>query len=242
MRISRIYTNQPLQPESTVLLDEKPTHYLSRVLKLKQGHPLVVFNGDGFDYSADIALISRNETELAVSTRLPAAREPGLQITLVQAISRGERMDYCLQKATELGVASIQLLFTERVEVRLDEKRMEKRMAHWQGVIISACEQSGRAVIPQLLTPVSLTAWVTAGLAGQRLVLDPDSETSISEAATSQGPVALLVGPEGGLSPAELQVLKCSGVDAVRFGPRVLRTETAGPAAIAVLLSRSGDL
>lgn len=242
MRISRIYTDQPLQPESTVLLDEKSTHYLSRVLKLRPGNPLVVFNGDGFDYSAEIAAVSRHETELTISTRLPAAQEPTLQITLVQAISRGERMDYCLQKATELGVASIQLLFTERVEVRLDRQRAEKRMAHWRGVIISACEQSGRAQIPLLKAPVSLEAWIGEVPAGQRLVLDPDSENPLAQVAASQGPVALLVGPEGGLSSVELEMLRRAGVNAVRFGPRVLRTETAGPAAIAVLLSKSGDL
>lgn len=242
MRISRIHTNQSLQPETRILLGEKPTHYISRVLKLKTGNLLVVFNGDGFDYSAEISDIGRNETELTISTRLPAAAEPMLQITLVQAISRGERMDYCLQKATELGVASIQLLITERVEVRLDEKRAEKRMSHWLGVIISACEQSGRAVIPELRAPMSLAEWVEQDNETQRMVLDPDTEHSLSAALTDQRPIALLVGPEGGLSSGELRILRQAGVDAVSFGPRILRTETAGPAAIAVLLSKSGDL
>lgn len=242
MRISRIYTSQPLHPESPVCLDEKATHYLSRVLKLRPGSPLVVFNGDGFDYSAVITAIGRHETELGVSTRLPAAKEPRLRITLVQAISRGERMDYCLQKATELGVAAVQLLVTERVEVRLDEKRADKRMAHWQGVVTAACEQSGRAVIPRLLPPVSLADWIGDSPDALKLVLDPDSGHSLSMTDPGQRAVALLVGPEGGLSAAELQALDQAGVVAVRFGPRILRTETAGPAAIAVLLSKSGDL
>ena len=210
-------------------------------MKLRAGNPLVLFNGDGSDYAAEIVTIGNTAAELVINTRLPAAAESPLRITLVQAVSRGERMDYCLQKATELGVATIQTLLTERVEVRLDEKRLAKRMAHWRGVITSACEQSGRARLPHLFPPIPLREWQRSYSSAVRLVLEPGTDLSLTSRTFNAMAVELLIGPEGGLSEAELQELDIAGVIKVCLGPRVLRTETAGPAAIAVLQAMAGD-
>lgn len=150
-------------------------------------------------------------------------------------------MDYCLQKATELGVADIQLLSTSRVEVRLNETRLQKRLAHWQSVVVSACEQSGRAVVPGVRTPLSLDQWLYQADKGLRLVLDPSSKNKLSSVRLTANAVSVLVGPEGGLSDEEIQQVMAGGVEAVSLGARILRTETAGPAAIAVLQSLAGD-
>jgi 16S rRNA (uracil1498-N3)-methyltransferase len=241
MRISRIYTDQNLEAGGQLSLDAPRSHYLARVLKLRAGNPVVLFNGDGSDYAAEIVTIGSTAAELVINTRLPAAAESPLRITLVQAVSRGERMDYCLQKATELGVATIQTLLTERVEVRLDEKRLTKRMAHWHGVITSACEQSGRARLPNLFPPIPLREWQRSDSSAVRLVLEPGTDLSLTSRTFNAMAVELLIGPEGGLSEAELQDLDIAGVIKVCLGPRVLRTETAGPAAIAVLQAMAGD-
>ena len=241
MRISRVFTDQPLAPDSKLELDQKTSHYLSRVLKLRVGYLLVVFNGDGFDYAAELVSVKKDGAEISISTRLPAVAESPLAITLVQAISRGERMDYSLQKATELGVYAICPVISERVEVKLDQKRLEGRMLHWNRVVISACEQSGRARVPEIFPPVSLDEWVAGGNGNNRLVLNPLSGQSLT-GHTLEDNVELLVGAEGGFSEVELNKLKIGGVRQVSMGSRILRTETAGPAAIAILQSMAGDI
>ena len=241
MRISRFYTDQPLTPGVRVQLDDRAGHYLARVLKLRIGAPLVLFNGDGADYAGEIESMERSGPVIMVNTRLPAAAESPLGVTLVQAISRGERMDQTLQKSTELGVAAIQPIFTRRVEVRLDGRRLDKRMAHWRGVVNAACEQCGRASLPEIGQPVDLPAWTERPGAPVRLVLDPTAGRDLSGVTLSAGSVEILVGPEGGLTAQESAQLEQAGVVAVRLGPRVLRTETAGPAAIAVLQALAGD-
>lgn len=171
-----------------------------------------------------------------------AGNESPFKITLVQAVSRGERMDYSLQKATELGVFCIQPVTSRRVEVRLPETRRAKRLAHWQGVVISACEQSGRAVVPEVKTSVSLSEWLACADGSPRLILDPAAETPLSSYSVVGTKVSVLVGPEGGFTEAEQEQAQAKGVTGVSLGPRVLRTETAGPAAIAVLQAIAGDL
>jgi 16S rRNA (uracil1498-N3)-methyltransferase len=241
MRISRIYTDQRLEAGGRAVLDGKRAGYVVKVLRLRPGDSLVLFNGDGADYAAKIVSPRRDSVELAVSTKLPAVAEPELRIMLVQAIARGERMDYCLQKATELGVAAVQPVFTERVEVRLDGPRLEKRMDHWRGVIVSACEQSGRAVVPALLEPLVLDAWMASDTTAPRMVLDPVSDQSLAGQTIASAEIEILVGPEGGFSRTEMARLRSAGTRPVALGPRVLRTETAGPAAIAVLQAIAGD-
>ena len=242
MRLSRIHTDRALAVAETVRLDEPASHYLARVLRLSAGDPVVLFNGDGIDYTGEIVDAHHKGVTVLLSGSRDPANESPLRITLVQAISRGERMDYCLQKATELGVVCLQPMLSRRVEVRLDKKREAKRLAHWQAVVVSACEQSGRAAVPEVLPPLQMPEWLIGESDGQRLVLDPESKTKLTDIRLENDSAAILVGPEGGFTNEELDQAKASGVAAVSLGPRVLRTESAGPAAIAILQSMAGDL
>lgn len=239
MRTHRIYIPDSLQPGTEVRLGDSVAHYLARVLRLAQGTEVMLFNGDGHDYRCRLAAFGRDLVTAEVLERRSGTPESPLRITLSQALSRGERLDYSLQKATELGVAAVQLLFSERVEVKLEGKRLEKRMAHWRGVIRSASEQCGRATVPELLEPVDLAAWASAE--GLRVVLDAGAGQSLGELAVDKS-IDVAIGPEGGFSDSELERMKQGGVVAASLGPRVLRTETAGPAAIAVLQAKFGDL
>lgn len=209
---------------------------------MSEGDAVSLFNGDGRDYSGVIYEVQRQGLFVRINGSELNGNESPLKITLVQAISRGERMDYSLQKATELGVFCIQPVTSHRVEVRLDKKRQAKRLAHWQAVVISACEQSGRAVVPEVKAPLSLREWLAVADASQRLVLDPLAEIGMSSVPVTGNAVSVLVGPEGGFTGKELDDVKTMGITAVSLGPRVLRTETAGPAAIAVLQAAVGDL
>jgi len=242
VRLHRLYTEQELEPDHAIRLENDRAHYLGRVLRVTPGQAIVLFNGDGRDYAAEVEAVDRNTVDIAVRSRLPARRESPLPVTVVQAVSRGERMDQTLQKCTELGVAGFCLLLSERVEVRLDEKRLAKRMDHWRSVIVAACEQSGRARVPALTAPCGLDAWLEGGdaPAPTRLVLDPDAESRLA-AAPAATSFELVVGPEGGLSAAELERMRARNVRGVTLGPRILRTETAAPAAVAVLQAKHGD-
>ncbi len=241
MRIHRIFTDQALEPERSVELAEDAAHYLSRVLRVIVGQRIVVFNGDGFDYAAEISRLDRGILGLLVHSRLPARSESPLQITLVQAVSRGERMDLTLQKATELGVSAVYPVFSVRTEVRLKGEKLLRRMEHWKKVLISACEQSGRARLPELHAPADLEEWARSAPVCKRIVCLPGAGVSLASMA-SRSAVELLVGPEGGFDDHELEVLAQQGVVAASLGPRILRTETAGAAAITILQALAGDL
>lgn len=242
MRISRLYTDTRLEPGAEVHLDSQAGHYVFRVLKLRAGDPLVLFNGDGADYAAELLSNRRDLVTLRVSARLPSIPESPLAITLVQAVGKGDRMDLSLQKATELGVSAVQPLFSERTEVRLPNERLERRSEHWQRVMAAACEQCGRARVPTLLEPLGLDEWLAMGSAQARVVLEPAADAPLASLALDQAEVAVVVGPEGGFSEREMKLFQLAGVRAFRLGPRILRTETAGPAAIAILQSLYGDL
>lgn len=242
MRISRIYTEARLQPDQVIELDSKTGHYVFRVLKLRAGDPMVLFNGDGSDYAAQLLSNRRDRVQASVTARVPAVAESPLGITLAQAIGKGDRMDLALQKSTELGVARIQPLFTERTEVKIEGARLEKRMEHWRRVMVSACEQSGRAVIPRLDEPLDLYTWLSNAQCPMIFALVPGAQRSLQDVPDKPDDVALLVGPEGGLSDREVKQLQLVGARRVGLGPRVLRTETAGPAAIAILQAFWGDL
>lgn len=245
MRVHRIHTAQNLQPGGDIVLEERSSHYLGRVLRLAPGEAVVLFNGDGHDYAAEITGAARRGMALRVDSRLPGLPEPPLDITVAQAVSRGERMDQTLQKCTELGAAAFQLLDSERVEVRLGDDKLAKRMAHWRGVIVSACEQCGRSRVPGLAPPVALDPWLATATDAVRLVLDPGADRSLGRWAADLElvrTVQIVVGPEGGFSEAELERMRAAGLQSVSLGPRVLRTETAAPAAVAVLQALLGDL
>lgn len=245
MRVHRIHTAQTLQPGAEIVLEERSSHYLGRVLRLAPGQAVVLFNGDGHDYAAEILSPVRRGMALRVDSRLPGLPEPPLDITVAQAVSRGERMDQTLQKCTELGAAAFQLLDSERVEVRLGNDKLDKRMAHWRGVIVSACEQCGRSRVPGLSPPVALDPWLATDTDAARLVLDPGADHSLAQWAADLEAVRALqivVGPEGGFSEGELRRMRAAGVQGVSLGPRVLRTETAAHAAVSVLQALLGDL
>ncbi len=242
MRQTRIYTPQSLCVADTIELTGSTSHYLARVLRASRGDSIKVFNGDGQEFSGQVVDVQRQcVTVRLLNSRVPAMESP-LRVTLVQAISRGERMDYSLQKATELGVSCIQPVSSQRVEVHMDEKRQAKRMTHWRAVMTSACEQSGRAVLPELKSPCCVDDWLIAQDPSRRLVLDPGATLKLSSLQITSNEVSVLVGPEGGLSGEELDRVKAAGVTPVSLGARILRTETAGPVAIAVLQACSGDL
>ena len=227
-----------------VELPAQAGEHIARVLRLECGHSLRLFNGDGGEYAAEIA----SSTKRLVTARVlePAAaadRESPLRITLGQGIARGDKMDWILQKATELGVARIVPLITDRTEVKLGPDRAERRLAHWHAVITSACEQCGRNRLPELHEPVRLADWVATLVdhPAVRLALDPHGEVATRELSTSDA-ATLAVGPEGGLSEHDLATLEQAGFRGLRLGPRILRAETAGLAALAALQAIHGDL
>jgi len=240
VRIHRVHTPLALEPGEIVTLTDKPAHYLGRVLRVAPGQSVVLFNGDGRDYACEVSKAGKNAVMLEVLSRLPARPESPLRITVVQAVGRGERMDLALQKCTELGATAFQPLWSERVEVRLKGEKLAKRQAHWQSVVVSACEQCGRAVIPQVLPVAALTEWAARPFDGQSLALAPASDESLAAMQTGDA-VQLAIGPEGGFSDAEMALMTSKGMKAVHLGPRILRTETAAPAAVAILQALRGD-
>ena len=232
------------QKAQYLALPERAANHLVRVLRLREGDACVLFNGDGHDYPARLAAIGKREVRVEVLAREPVANESPLRIVLLQGIARGEKMDLILQKATELGVAAVVPVSGDRTEVRLDAERAGKRLAHWRSVLESACEQSGRARVPALGAPATLDAAARAiDGEGLRLVLDPQGEHRLDSLhSPAGGKVWIAIGPEGGWSPRDRTILQAAGFNGLRLGPRVLRTETAGLAAIAALQARFGDL
>lgn len=241
MRITRIYHPAPLNSGATVELGDGAANHVARVLRLPVGAPLVLFNGEGGEFDATVDVVEKRRVVVNVGRFHDTEREPPLMLWLAQGISRGERMDYTIQKAVELGVSRIIPLFTEHCGVQLHGERLEKRVQHWQGGVVSACEQCGRNRIPRVDTPLTLTEWLAMPGDGLRLVLAPDAEHSLVQLPRPTGPVTLLIGPEGGLSDHEIDLAKQSGYLGLRLGPRILRTETAALAALAALLSTWGD-
>lgn len=239
MRVIRACVDAPLAVGARIALPEDAAGHLVRVLRLGVGDACVLFNGDGNDYDARIASISRKSVEADIGSARAAGNESPLRIVLVQGIARGEKMDWILQKATELGVAGIVPVHGERGEVRLDGERAQKRLRHWRSVVVSACEQSGRARKPEVAAPCGL-AEALANLPATRLMLDPWAAQPLPSNIIDNA-CALAIGPEGGWSTADMATLAAAGFAGARLGPRVLRTETAGIAAIAALQARAGD-
>ncbi|WP_374605519.1 16S rRNA (uracil(1498)-N(3))-methyltransferase [Arenimonas sp.] len=243
MRSIRCYVDQPLAPGGLAMLPETAAGHLVRVLRLGVGDPVLLFNGDGHDFAARLVSVGKRGAEAEVIDARPVENESALRITLAQGIARGDKMDWVLQKATELGVAAFAPVSTERTEVKLDADRAAKRLAHWQGIVVAACEQSGRARLPVLGEPLSLANYAVAETAPVKLMLDPTAELGLHDLALpAAAEVALLVGPEGGLSERDLATARAAGFRGLRLGPRILRTETAGLAAIAALQALYGDL
>lgn len=240
MRNPRIFTPQSLSAGATLALNEEASHHLARVLRFQVGNAITLFNGDGHEYAATISAIDKRSVTITINAVTAADRESPLAIHLGIAISKGDRMDLVVQKAVELGVSAITPLLSERVEVRLQGERADKKLQHWQGIVIAACEQCARNRIPTLHPITSLHDWIDHVESEKKFVLHHRSETSLGAIAKPQN-VALLVGPEGGLSEAEIAAAERKGFTSLRLGPRVLRTETAPLAAISVLQYAFGD-
>ena len=244
MRVNRAYVDGSLAVGMRRALPESAAAHLLRVLRLGVGDGCVLFNGDGNDYDARIVAAHKRGGEVEITGERPVASESPLRIVLLQGIARGEKMDWIVQKATELGVAGFVPVNSDRSEVRLDGERAARRLAHWRSVVVAACEQSGRANVPEVASPQPLAAALPhLPQGGLRLILDPEAGDGIATLPEpGVDPVVIAIGPEGGWSPRDRTVLAGAGFIGVRLGPRILRTETAGMAAIVALQSRFGDL
>ncbi|GAC15669.1 16S rRNA (uracil(1498)-N(3))-methyltransferase [Aliiglaciecola lipolytica] len=242
MRIPRIYHPDLLIVDRTIDLTPDAANHIVSVLRLSEGHPLVLFNGDGNEYSAELVSVKKRQASALVDAKLSISVESGLNIHLGQGVSRGDRMDFAIQKAVELGVTEITPLITERCGVKLSAERWEKKSIQWQKLIISACEQCGRNQIPILHPCMSIHDWTRQSTNQLRLTLHPKADKSIKDLAIPPAGVKLLIGPEGGFSETEIYATEQVGFQTVQLGPRVLRTETAAIATIAVLQAIHGDL
>lgn len=238
MRLSRFFIDAPLSL-GRLELPEAQAHYIGRVLRLSAGDAVQLFDGSGQEFIGELAEVGKKNVQVELREQCAGQAESPLRIHLGQGLSRGERMDWAIQKATELGVAEITPIVSERCEVRLKDERADKRLAHWRQIAISACEQCGRSLLPAIHPPILLGDWLERTRAELKLVLHPIAEPLASHARP--GSLAFLIGPEGGLSEAEVNAARRTGYQAARLGPRVLRTETAPVVALSVAQQLWGD-
>jgi 16S rRNA (uracil1498-N3)-methyltransferase len=257
----RFYNPENLKIGASVKLSDNASAHATRVLRLEISDEIVLFNGDGHDYTCAITSIKKNETLVIVKSFVKITNESPLNITLLQGISSGDRMDYTIQKAVELGVTAIVPIITTRSVVKLSNERAEKRLAHWQSVVHAACEQSGRAIIPTVFAPVQLSIWLAANIHAAssgaqiksdlnaaskdakptRILLNPIGALGLADLAKPNGNIELLIGAEGGLSQSEINTALSQGFQSVVLGARILRTETAALVAIAAMQTLWGD-
>lgn len=240
----RLFVSAPLSNGTELELDGDQARYLGKVLRARVGDEIRVFNGDGAEWATTVQTIRRSAVTLQVGASMEVHTESPLKIHLVQGISRGDRMDFVVQKATELGVKRITPVLTEYSIVKLSDERAGKRRDQWQKIANGACEQSGRTRLPLIDTPQRLNRWfgATPAEVGTQLLLTPGAATSLTTIDQPRTKVCVLVGPEGGFSDDEVENAKVAGFTAASLGPRVLRTESAALAALAVLQSMWGDL
>jgi 16S rRNA (uracil1498-N3)-methyltransferase len=241
MRVSRFYCASLVPANTPMQLPDEVFRHAVQVLRMKPGALLNLFDGQGLEYQAQLEQVDKRQATVSLKQQIDTDNESPLDILLMQGISRGERMDYAIQKAVELGVKRIMPVVTERCNVQLSGDRAEKRINHWQGVIISACEQSGRSYLPELLPITSIDAALENVNDACKLVLDPEAIKSFSSVKKAQQ-IALLIGPEGGLSETEVQRANDVGFTGITLGPRILRTETASAAALAMVQAGWGDI
>ena len=238
MRLSRFFIDATLNIGEHEL-PEAQAHYIGRVLRMAEGDALQLFDGSGTEYRGTLLEVGKKRVRVQLDESFAGQSESPLRIHLGRGLSRGERMDWAIQKATELGASEITPIVSERCEVRLKDERAEKRQAHWQQIAISACEQCGRSVVPVIHSPVPLADWLKRTEADLKLVLHPVAEPLTSH--DKPGTLAFLIGPEGGLNDAEVAQAQDAGFHAARLGPRVLRTETAPVVALSVAQQLWGD-
>lgn len=242
MAITRVYQATQLSAGAAVSLNTHATHHLLNVLRMRSGDQIALFNGDGRNYLAKLTIEGKSATA-SITDVQDLFNESPVRIRLIQGVSRGDHMDWAIQKAVELGVNSVVPVYTERSIKPMDEKRQEKKSQHWQGIIISACEQSGRCVLPVLEPAQTLNEYLAArNRSITAYVLDPTAGQSLKALLATDDEMEFLIGPEGGLSTQEIETANRYGYQRVRLGPRILRTETAGVAVLAIIQAELGDL
>jgi 16S rRNA (uracil1498-N3)-methyltransferase len=251
MRLTRVYVEAKVATGKRLVVEGSAANHITRVLRLRSGDAVTVFDGSGGEFGARIEEFRKNSVVVMVEDHRPLDRESPLPLTLAQGISRGERMDWVIQKATELGASRIVPLFTKRSMVRLDEKQADRKLQHWRAIAIAACEQCGRNKIPDLAAPVDFFDVLPADDSGAtRLLLSPTGDLRIEDLEgmgqdahqDARKGITVLIGPEGGLEDVEQEAALAAGFKAVRLGPRVLRTETAAIAALTIIQRYFGDL
>ena len=232
----------PLEPGQTVSLDAKTSHHLTRVLRTRKDSEVILFNGDGFEYPSTLLNENSKKCSVRINDKINVQNESPLNITLFQGISRSDRMSTCLQKSTELGINIIVPVICEKTKINLKGGQAKKKQQHWKQIIISACEQSGRCVIPELKPIITYENALSKSQVALKVILDPESKTGINNLKQPTKDIYLMVGPEGGLTQKELDLASQSNFTGINLGPRILRTETAGPACIAAMQVLWGDL
>ena len=237
----RFYLDQPLAPGARFSLPPGPARHAARALRLAVDDAITLFDGRGGEYTARIERIQKDEVAVSITGFAATERESRLRVMLAQGISSGERMDYTLQKAVELGVAAIQPIAAKRSVVKLAGERADRRVAHWQGVVASACEQCGRNQVPVVAPPLPLAHWLGQQKGGRLLFLSPLAEARLADLHAPTSTECLVAGPEGGFEADEIAALHAAGAISVRLGPRILRTETAALAALAAIQTLWGD-
>ncbi|MEZ9230045.1 16S rRNA (uracil(1498)-N(3))-methyltransferase [Vibrio amylolyticus] len=242
MRTPRIYHSQPISQLGTLNLDDDAAGHIGRVLRMKAGQEILLFDGSGAEFPATIQETTKKHVSVNVQERIERSSESPLDLHLGQVISRGDKMEFTIQKSVELGVNTITPLISERCGVKLDAKRFEKKLAQWQKIAISACEQCGRNTIPVIRPIMQLEQWCAEQTDGLKLNLHPRAKYSINTLPEPINKVRLLIGPEGGLSSQEIDMTQAYQFEETLLGPRVLRTETAALTAITALQVRFGDL
>jgi 16S rRNA (uracil1498-N3)-methyltransferase len=255
MRLTRVHVDAPVAAGKRLVVDGSAANHITRVLRLRSGDALTVFDGSGGEFGARIEEFRKDSVVVTVEEHRPLDRESPLSLTLAQGISRGERMDWVIQKATEIGTSRIVPLFTKRSMVRLDEKQAERKLQHWRAIAIAACEQCGRNKLPELATPIDFFDVLPADSPGAtRILLSPTGDLRIEDLPDIgrdvdpgvrpgiSNRITVLIGPEGGLEDVEQEAALAAGFKAVRLGPRVLRTETAAIAALTIIQHHFGDL
>lgn len=238
----RIYQSCPIELGAVIELDEQASHHLIRVLRVQINDQVTLFNGLGGEFTCTVVEVGKKRIKLKVLTAVAREVESPIQITLAQGLARGEKMDYIVQKAVELGVVAVVPLITTRSNVKLPRERAEKKVQHWQQIAISACEQSGRNLIPQIEPITFFEEWINQVQSDYKWVLDPHAQVKLQSKEQKKGKMLLLIGPEGGLTRDEVTMAERKGFKALTLGPRILRTETAPVAALAILQALFGDL
>ncbi len=243
MRTIRVFHSETLSENSVVSLAEDAANHVVRVLRLTVGAEIKLFDNSGYDFTAEITAISKRDVQVKLIDKIQIKNESPLQTHIGHGVARGEKMDFVIQKSVELGVNSFTPLFTERCEVKLNAERLAKRLEHWRKVAISACEQSGRAIVPTINPACKLVDWYTQITVSNKFVLDPKASQSLKSFQTENiSNLVALIGPEGGLSDIEIESAKQQGFVGISLGPRILRTETAALTTLSLAQQLWGDL